>query len=307
MLVQEENEAEEDVLDGVSAVIAVALRKWGDAAFPFVDPLMPAIGQVPPVPCSGSRNIARHPNQRCWRLMPASRQTLLTKRSRAGQRPERRSGCDSWWRSGAQLLTGERRTVGERRIGVCVMDDLLEHSPAGGAQYLPQIIPILLQFAQHKVPPPAAAALTPSPAALLPLRPPAPSQPAQGFCIPGAMVLPEAGAVRPAGGGAPLALEAGRASSQEALGRPDGGGASMLSGTPGLRAAVVTGGGGVCRITSCGRRRCTAWALRRSTGGRPSAPSLCRCSLAKLRKVFERCWQALAALRLSCQCLKVLS
>lgn len=31
------------------------------------------------------------------------------------------------------------------------MDDLLEHSPAGGAQYLPQIIPILLQFAQHKV------------------------------------------------------------------------------------------------------------------------------------------------------------
>jgi len=90
---EEENEAEEEVLDGVSAVISVALRKWGDVAFPFVDPLMPAIGQ---------------------------------------------------------LLTGPGRTNGERRIGVCVMDDLLEHSPAGGAQYLPQIIPILLQFAQHK-------------------------------------------------------------------------------------------------------------------------------------------------------------
>ena len=60
-LVQEENEAEEDVLDGVSAVIAVALRKWGDAAFPFVDPLMPAIGQVPPVrPAADHGALLRH-------------------------------------------------------------------------------------------------------------------------------------------------------------------------------------------------------------------------------------------------------
>ena len=43
---QEENEAEEEVLDGVASVMAVALRRWGDAAMPYIEPLMPAVGQV---------------------------------------------------------------------------------------------------------------------------------------------------------------------------------------------------------------------------------------------------------------------
>jgi hypothetical protein len=47
--VQEENEAEEEVLDGVASVMAVALRRWGDGAMPFIEPLMPAVGQVRPV------------------------------------------------------------------------------------------------------------------------------------------------------------------------------------------------------------------------------------------------------------------
>lgn len=46
--VQEENEAEEEVLDGVASVMAVALRRWGDGAMPYVEPLMPAVGQVRP-------------------------------------------------------------------------------------------------------------------------------------------------------------------------------------------------------------------------------------------------------------------
>ena len=46
--VQEENEAEEEVLDGVASVLAVALRRWGDNAMPFVEALMPAIGQARP-------------------------------------------------------------------------------------------------------------------------------------------------------------------------------------------------------------------------------------------------------------------
>ncbi len=34
------------MLDGVSSVLSSALRKWGDGAMPFVEALMPAIGQV---------------------------------------------------------------------------------------------------------------------------------------------------------------------------------------------------------------------------------------------------------------------
>ncbi|KAI7835878.1 hypothetical protein COHA_010225 [Chlorella ohadii] len=33
----------------------------------------------------------------------------------------------------------------ERRVAICVMDDVLEHSPAGGAKYAPQVLPLLLQ------------------------------------------------------------------------------------------------------------------------------------------------------------------
>lgn len=50
-----------------------------------------------------------------------------------------------------QLLGGSGRTAGERRIGVIVMDDILEHAPAGAAKYMAQILPVLLQAAQDKV------------------------------------------------------------------------------------------------------------------------------------------------------------
>lgn len=50
-----------------------------------------------------------------------------------------------------QLLGGSGRTPGERRIGVIVMDDILEHAPAGAAKYMAQILPVLLQAAQDKV------------------------------------------------------------------------------------------------------------------------------------------------------------
>lgn len=32
----------------------------------------------------------------------------------------------------------------ERRVAICVMDDVLEHSPAGSAKYAPQVLPLLL-------------------------------------------------------------------------------------------------------------------------------------------------------------------
>ncbi len=42
------------------------------------------------------------------------------------------------------------RSEEERRIGICVMDDILEHSPAGGAQIAVQALPILLNSSQAK-------------------------------------------------------------------------------------------------------------------------------------------------------------
>lgn len=61
---QEENEAEEEVLDGVSTVLSSALRKWGDAAMPFIEPLMPTIGQVLRCACLSrpSETVCLHPN-----------------------------------------------------------------------------------------------------------------------------------------------------------------------------------------------------------------------------------------------------
>ena len=48
------------------------------------------------------------------------------------------------------------RSEEERRIGICVMDDILEHSPAGGAQIAVQALPILLNSSQAKARCPAA-------------------------------------------------------------------------------------------------------------------------------------------------------
>ena len=32
----------------------------------------------------------------------------------------------------------------ERRVAICVMDDVLEHTEAGGAKYAPSVLPLLL-------------------------------------------------------------------------------------------------------------------------------------------------------------------
>ncbi|KAI8476174.1 MAG: armadillo-type protein [Monoraphidium minutum] len=41
-------------------------------------------------------------------------------------------------------LLDKSRSEEERRIALCVVDDLLEHSPAGRAKYAPQVLPVLL-------------------------------------------------------------------------------------------------------------------------------------------------------------------
>jgi methionine synthase II (cobalamin-independent) len=43
---QEENEAEEELLDAIATALTVVLKKFGDAAMPYVDALMPAVGTL---------------------------------------------------------------------------------------------------------------------------------------------------------------------------------------------------------------------------------------------------------------------
>ena len=43
---QEENEGEEDLLDQLASVLTAVLRKYGDAALPFLAELMPALGAL---------------------------------------------------------------------------------------------------------------------------------------------------------------------------------------------------------------------------------------------------------------------
>lgn len=42
-------------------------------------------------------------------------------------------------------LLEKTRTPEERRIGICVMIDVLEHSPAGGDKYVREVLPILME------------------------------------------------------------------------------------------------------------------------------------------------------------------
>lgn len=42
-------------------------------------------------------------------------------------------------------LLEKSRTPEERRIGVCIMDDLLEHSPAGGEKYVREVLPVFME------------------------------------------------------------------------------------------------------------------------------------------------------------------
>ncbi len=42
------------------------------------------------------------------------------------------------------------RNSEERRIAVCIIDDLLEYCPQGLAKYLPNVMPVLLEVRGHK-------------------------------------------------------------------------------------------------------------------------------------------------------------
>jgi len=70
---QEENSEEEDLLDELASALTVILREYKDAAMPWIDTIMPQIGQ----------------------------------------------------------LLDATRSPAEQRIGICIIDDLLEHSAAG--------------------------------------------------------------------------------------------------------------------------------------------------------------------------------
>lgn len=45
----------------------------------------------------------------------------------------------------APALDRTRASVDDRRIAICIVDDLLEHSPAARAKYGPQMLPMLLE------------------------------------------------------------------------------------------------------------------------------------------------------------------
>lgn len=49
-------------------------------------------------------------------------------------------------------LLEKTRTPEERRIGVCIMDDLLEHSPVGGEKYVHEVLPILMEAMREEDP-----------------------------------------------------------------------------------------------------------------------------------------------------------
>lgn len=49
----------------------------------------------------------------------------------------------------AAKLLDKSRTAVERRIGICVLDDLLEHSRAAGEKYVDKFFPILMEGAQN--------------------------------------------------------------------------------------------------------------------------------------------------------------
>ena len=76
--VQEENEDEENLLDQLSSLLSAIMKKYGDAAMPLVDLLMPSVAPL----------LAPH------------------------------------------------RSAEERRIALCLLDDILEFSPAGARHSL---------------------------------------------------------------------------------------------------------------------------------------------------------------------------
>ena len=79
--VQEENEDEENLLDQLSSLLSAIMKKYGDAAMPLVDLLMPSVAP----------------------------------------------------------LLAPNRSAEERRIALCLLDDILEFSPAGARHLLSEI------------------------------------------------------------------------------------------------------------------------------------------------------------------------
>lgn len=91
---EEEHEAEGDLLDALGTCCTTALRLYGDAVMPLVEILMPAFGQ----------------------------------------------------------LLEKGRFVEERRVALCLMDDVIQYSPAGAAKYMPNVMPLLLEGASDRDP-----------------------------------------------------------------------------------------------------------------------------------------------------------
>lgn len=83
---EEEHEAETELLDALGSCITTVMRQYNDSAMPLLEALMPGVAR------------------------------LLEK----GRFPE------------------------ERRIAICVMDDIVEHAPRGSEKYMGQVMPVLL-------------------------------------------------------------------------------------------------------------------------------------------------------------------
>ena len=100
-----EGEEEEELLDAAAGVVGALLAAFGDAAMPAVDAVMPLMAPL---------------------LQPSSAAAVNggSKTSKAAK---------------AKAAV----THGERRVAVCLVDDVVEHSPLGAARYGPQALPLL--------------------------------------------------------------------------------------------------------------------------------------------------------------------
>jgi len=101
-----EGEEEEELLDAAAGVVGALLAAYGDAAMPAVDAVMPLIAPL---------------------LQPNA--------------PAVNGGNSKTKAAKAKAAV----TQGERRVAVCLVDDVVEHSPLGAARYGPQAVPLLLE------------------------------------------------------------------------------------------------------------------------------------------------------------------
>ena len=106
--VEAEGEEEEELLDAAAGVVGALLAAYGDAAMPAVDAVMP--------------------------LMAPLLQPTAASANGGG-------GASKTKAAKAKAAV----TQGERRVAVCLVDDVVEHSPLGAARYGPQAVPLLLE------------------------------------------------------------------------------------------------------------------------------------------------------------------